>query len=120
MYIHLGSSVTGKTAKLFVNGGSQAVRLPAEFRFADADEVYIRRDEVTGDIVLSARRITQGWKGFFALRDNAEVEPDFMAERPLNEPLADPLGEAPEHPAPKASSRATRQAPAAGTRSRKR
>ncbi len=33
-----------KTAKLFTNGRSQAVRLPKEFRF-DADEVYIRKYE---------------------------------------------------------------------------
>jgi antitoxin VapB len=39
-------------AKLFMTGGSQAVRLPAEFRF-ESDEVDIRRDPVTGDIVLS-------------------------------------------------------------------
>ncbi len=31
-----------KTAKLFMNGRSQAVRLPKEFRF-DADEVYIEK-----------------------------------------------------------------------------
>ena len=31
-----------KTAKLFWNGRSQAVRLPKEFRF-EGDEVYIRR-----------------------------------------------------------------------------
>ena len=30
-------------AKLFTTGGSQAVRLPAEFRF-EGDEVEIRRD----------------------------------------------------------------------------
>jgi antitoxin VapB len=29
-------------AKLFINGGSQAVRLPKEFRF-DGDEVRVRR-----------------------------------------------------------------------------
>jgi antitoxin VapB len=39
-------------AKLFMTGGSQAVRLPAEFRF-EGDEVDIRRDPVTGDVVLS-------------------------------------------------------------------
>jgi antitoxin VapB len=39
-------------AKLFKTGGSQAVRLPAEFRF-EGDEVDIRRDAVTGDVVLS-------------------------------------------------------------------
>jgi antitoxin VapB len=30
------------------------VRLPAEFRF-EGDEVYIRRDPQTGDVILSAR-----------------------------------------------------------------
>jgi hypothetical protein len=30
--------MTHKTAKLFVNGGSQAVRLPPEFRFEESDE----------------------------------------------------------------------------------
>ncbi len=40
------------TAKLFKNGRSQAVRLPAEFRF-EGDEVLIRRDPVTGEVILS-------------------------------------------------------------------
>ena len=43
MYIYLESTVANKTAKLFVNGGSQAVRLPAEFRFDNSDEVFIRQ-----------------------------------------------------------------------------
>jgi antitoxin VapB len=43
-----------RTAKLFKNGASQAVRLPAEFRF-EGDEVYVTRDEQTGDVVLSTR-----------------------------------------------------------------
>jgi antitoxin VapB len=43
-----------RTAKLFRNGASQAVRLPAEFRF-DGKEVYATRDEATGDVVLSQR-----------------------------------------------------------------
>lgn len=41
-----------QTAKLFKNGRSQAVRLPVEFRFED-DEVLIRRDPITGDVILS-------------------------------------------------------------------
>ena len=41
-----------QTAKLFRNGRSQAVRLPAEFRF-EGDEVQIRRDPETGDVILS-------------------------------------------------------------------
>jgi antitoxin VapB len=40
------------TAKLFTHGGSQAVRLPKEFRF-EGTEVHVRR--VGDDVVLSAR-----------------------------------------------------------------
>lgn len=39
-------------AKLFTHGGSQAVRLPKEFRF-EGTEVYVRR--VGSDVVLSPR-----------------------------------------------------------------
>jgi antitoxin VapB len=39
-------------AKLFTHGGSQAVRLPKEFRF-EGHEVYVRR--VGDEVVLSAR-----------------------------------------------------------------
>jgi antitoxin VapB len=80
-------AMTSKTAKLFVNGGSQAVRLPAEFRFTDAHEVYIRRDSVSGDVILSARPAGKAWKAFFALRDDSDVPADFMEDRPLNDPL---------------------------------
>ena len=40
------------TAKIFMNGRSQAVRLPAEFRF-EANKVFIRRDPMTGHVILS-------------------------------------------------------------------
>ncbi len=76
-----------KTAKLFVNGGSQAVRLPAEFRFDRSNEVYIRRDAVTGDVILSIKRTSNAWDSFFALRDQIEERADFMDDRPLNEAL---------------------------------
>jgi len=39
------------TAKLFISGNSQAVRLPKAFRMA-GDAVWILRDEATGDIIL--------------------------------------------------------------------
>ena len=39
-------------AKVFMSGRSQAVRIPAEFRFA-GKEVYIRRDPRNGDVILS-------------------------------------------------------------------
>ncbi|HRH89134.1 MAG TPA: type II toxin-antitoxin system VapB family antitoxin [Rubrivivax sp.] len=43
-----------ETAKLFLNGRSQAVRLPKAFRFEGQSEVYIERD---GDrIILSPTR----------------------------------------------------------------
>ena len=45
------SSAT-KTAKLFKNGRSQAVRLPKEFRF-DGTAVAIRRDPATGEVILA-------------------------------------------------------------------
>lgn len=61
----LGDIVT-KTAKLFSNGGSQAVRLPAEFRF-EAEQVYVRRDSLTGDVILSSRP-RSNWQEFMALR----------------------------------------------------
>jgi antitoxin VapB len=79
--------MTSKTAKLFVNGGSQAVRLPAEFRFDHADEVFIRRDTVTGDVILSSRRHGTAWREFFALRDKTAMPADFLSDRPLNDPL---------------------------------
>jgi antitoxin VapB len=41
-----------KTAKLFKNGRSQAVRLPKEFRF-EGKEVAIRRDAATGEVVIA-------------------------------------------------------------------
>ena len=48
------------TAKLFMNGRSQAVRLPKEFRFDDQDEVLIRR---MGDAVMLVPK--NKWKDIF-------------------------------------------------------
>ncbi|MDZ4252405.1 MAG: AbrB/MazE/SpoVT family DNA-binding domain-containing protein [Sulfuritalea sp.] len=60
-----------QTAKLFKNGRSQAVRLPAEFRF-DGDEVLIRRDPVTGDVILSPRN--RKFEEWLKLRDKLIAE----------------------------------------------
>ena len=67
-----------KIAKLFPNGRSQAVRLPAEFRF-EGSEVYVRRDPASGDVILSRR--PESWQGFFDLAKTVEVPDDFMADR---------------------------------------
>jgi antitoxin VapB len=68
-----------RTAKLFLNGRSQAVRLPADFRF-EGSEVFIRQDPETGDVILS-RRPDNSWESFFKLRDEADIPEEFMAER---------------------------------------
>ncbi len=63
-----------KTAKLFKNGQSQAVRLPKEFRF-DGDSVFIQR--IGSNVVLSPRG--DPWEGMFEAAKC--FSPDFMDER---------------------------------------
>jgi antitoxin VapB len=67
-----------RAAKLFYNGRSQAVRLPAEYRF-QGSEVYVRRDPATGDVILSRR--PESWKDFFELMKTIDVPKDFMTDR---------------------------------------
>lgn len=67
------------TAKVFQTGRSQAVRLPAAFRF-DTKEVFIRRDEATGDVILSRR--PSDWNGLLTAIEAARSESsDFLTER---------------------------------------
>lgn len=66
------------TAKLFITGRSQAVRLPREFRF-QGSEVFIRRDSQTGEVVLSPKPAT--WQEFFELANRVKIPADFMADR---------------------------------------
>jgi antitoxin VapB len=65
-------------AKLFRNGRSQAVRLPAEFRFPGS-EVYIRRDPESGDVILSRR--PDSWEEFFNLTAKLDIPEDFLSNR---------------------------------------
>jgi antitoxin VapB len=75
-----------QTAKLFKNGRSQAVRLPAEFRF-EGKEVAIRKDAATGEVILSSTATPQkSWQEFFDLADKLGVPDDFMADRLLEMP----------------------------------
>ena len=62
-------------ARLFTNGRSQAVRLPAAYRF-DTKEVFIRQDPETGDVILS--RKPASWHEFFAALKGAKVPADFL------------------------------------------
>ncbi|MFM7668959.1 MAG: antitoxin [Betaproteobacteria bacterium] len=76
-----------QTAKIFTTGRSQAVRLPLEFRFEGA-EVYIRRDPVTGDVVLS--RKPTDWQGLIdVVKLNAEEE--LLIERRQTNTRRDPF-----------------------------
>jgi antitoxin VapB len=64
-----------RTAKLFMNGKSQAVRLPKEFRFDDIGEVFIRK---RGDeLILSVKRAS--WDDFFDTLEH--FSDDFMTNR---------------------------------------
>ncbi|MEO7793346.1 MAG: AbrB/MazE/SpoVT family DNA-binding domain-containing protein [Thermoanaerobaculia bacterium] len=59
-------------AKLFKSGGSQAVRLPKEYRFADQEEVLIYRDGQR--VVLESRK--RAWSArFLALAGSAPEFP---------------------------------------------
>lgn len=72
-----------QTAKLFMNGRSQAVRLPVNFRF-DCEQVYIRKDPKNGDIILSKRPLS--WSGYFSLLDTLDFPDDFLRDRDMGLP----------------------------------
>jgi antitoxin VapB len=80
----------GQVAKVFMKGRSQAVRLPAAFR-VNAKELSIRRDEMTGDIILSEK--PSDWAGFFEAMKGVEVPDDFLSpdERDQGEHRPDPF-----------------------------
>lgn len=75
-----------QVAKIFINGRSQAVRLPAAFRF-DTNEVFVRQDPETGDVILSRRPAS--WDGFFKALQGADVPPDFLDEKDRNQGVQD-------------------------------
>jgi antitoxin VapB len=75
-----------ETAKIFMNGGSQAVRLPKAYSFPNMDEVYIHR--CGNKIILEP--IKHSWanlqKGIEMLPPDFNFErstPDYSAEDDL-------------------------------------
>jgi len=69
-------------AKLFRNGRSQAVRLPLECRFDDAEEVLIQK--VGNQVIL--RPIVTSWAEYFDTAPRADV--DFVeAVTTMEDPL---------------------------------
>lgn len=63
-----------KVARIFMNGRSQAVRLPKEFRFS-CDEVLIRK--MGDDLILTPRH--GSWDTFF--KATPLPSDDFMTDR---------------------------------------
>ncbi len=69
-------------ARVFRNGRSQAVRIPAEYRFK-SDEVYIRHNAATGELTLSEHPLKPSLDEIFAELDAAGAA-DFVIERDLS------------------------------------
>jgi antitoxin VapB len=65
-------------ARVFMSGRSQHVTIPAEYRFT-TDEVYVRRDPESGDLILS--QAPANWDEIYAVLDNAAFPDDSLANR---------------------------------------
>lgn len=71
------------TAKIFMNGQSQAVRLPKEYRFK-SDVVYVRKNP-NGDVILSEKPRT--WTDYFNENSGSEGFENLMADREQDIPM---------------------------------
>ena len=102
------------TAKVFTNGNSQAIRLPKAFR-VDVDEMWIARNEVTGEITLKPKdtetlRQRRLDALMAAITDNP-LPDDFLSDaNRQNNPPQNPFAEWEAASAPKASAKATTKA----------
>ena len=65
------------TSRVFNNGNSQAVRIPAEFRL-DTDRVRISRNE-QGDLLIQPLRAARGAALLQALQELGDVDEAFTA-----------------------------------------
>lgn len=81
----------GSVGKLFMNGRSQAVRIPAEYRF-EGSEVEFRAGPNPGEVIIAPRpKRTGNWEEFFRLQDavpREELE-GFMEDREQGVQLRD-------------------------------
>lgn len=78
MYQEVTPMPQTEKAKVFMTGRSQAVRIPAQYRFK-TDEVYIRRDSQTGEITLSEAPKKPSLTEIFKMLDEA-----IAAEGPID------------------------------------
>lgn len=59
--------------------GSQHVTIPAKYRFT-GKEIYTRRDERNGDLILSQRPAAT-WDEIYAALDAAKIPDNFLSDR---------------------------------------
>jgi antitoxin VapB len=83
-------------AKLFKNGRSQAVRLPAQFRF-EGEEVEVREGPRPGEVILApVSQSPQSWEELFAFIDSLNIAPEewdaFKDVRDKSPPRPEPFG----------------------------
>ena len=71
--------MTAQVAKIFMNGSSQAVRLPKEYRFS-TDKIYITKQG--NKVILSEKRLT--WDDFF--NTISAFDNNFLQDRLDHEP----------------------------------
>ncbi len=79
------------TAKVFTTGNSQAVRLPKAFR-VDAREMWISRNEHTGEITLKPKPDADALQVFLHELQSLPTTDEFVPPRndaPQPDPLAD-------------------------------
>ena len=99
------------TAKVFTNGNSQAIRLPKAFR-VDVDEMWIDRNEVTGEITLKPKDTEALRKRrldalMAAIADNPLPDTFLSEAGRQNNPPQNPFADWADPSAPKASAKAT-------------
>lgn len=75
---------SAQKARVFRNGRSQAVRIPAEYRFR-TEEVYLERDPSTGALILSEKPLHPAIDEVFAALD-AAGSADFELQRDVSLP----------------------------------
>ena len=68
------------TAKIFTTGNSQAVRLPKAFR-VDAKEMWISKNEVTGEITLKPVATKAPLDRLFRLIETNPLPASFLSEK---------------------------------------
>ena len=99
------------TVKVFTNGHSQAIRLPKAFR-VDVDEMWLARNEVTGEITLKPKDTEAVRKRrldalMAAIAENP-LPDNFLSDASRqNNPPKNPFADWEANTAPKASAKAS-------------